>query len=103
LVALYVSDEQAESVLTRFEAHEKKGAFYTALLNLADVFTTSMDLSANHTKSIVSRSLDIIHVTSALIMGANLFFTFDTKQSQLAVAAGFENERVREVIEGIPS
>ncbi|BBO88403.1 hypothetical protein [Desulfosarcina ovata] len=77
-------------MLKRFDTHENKGVFYTPLFNWADVFAISLNLSANHTKSIGARSLDIIHVASALVMGANCFFTFDSQQSQLAVAAGLE-------------
>jgi hypothetical protein len=32
----------------------------------------------------------MIHVASALAMGADRFFTFDAKQSQLASAAGMQ-------------
>jgi len=76
--------------LKRVDEHEKEGIFYTPPLNWAKVFAISLDLSANHTKSIGSRLLDMIHVASALAMGAGRFFTFDAKQSQLASAAGLQ-------------
>jgi len=85
-----ISDQQAKSVLKRVDEHEKEGIFYTPPLNWAKVFAISLDLSANHTKSIGSRLLDMIHVASALAMGADRFFTFDAKQSQLASAAGLQ-------------
>jgi predicted nucleic acid-binding protein len=85
-----ISAQQARSVLKRFDEHEKERIFYIPPLNWADVFATSLDLSANHTKAIGSRSLDMIHVASALAMSAEQFFTFDTKQSQLASAAGLQ-------------
>lgn len=85
-----MSDKQAGNVLKRFNEHEKEGIFYSPPINWANVFAFSLDLSNTHTKSIGSRSLDILHVASALSMGADRFFTFDTKQSLLASVAGIQ-------------
>jgi predicted nucleic acid-binding protein len=41
-----------------------------------------------HTRSIGCRSLDILHVASALELEIRHFATFDTRQQQLARAAG---------------
>lgn len=83
-----MSDQQAEVVLNRLNEHEKEGIFYTPQISWSDVFNLCLALSDNHTKAIGSRSLDIIHVASALCMGADRFFTFDVRQSRLASAAG---------------
>ena len=85
-----MSEKQADLILGRFNEHEKQGIFYTPPINWPDVFNHSLELSNSHTKSVGSRSLDIIHVASALSMGADRFFTFDTQQSQLALAAGIQ-------------
>lgn len=85
-----ISDKQAGIVLKRFNEHEKEGIFYAPPINWAHIFAVCLDLSNNYTKSTGSRSLDIIHVASALTMGAERFFTFDTKQAQLASAAGLQ-------------
>ena len=85
-----MSDPQAGILLKRFNEHENEGIFYAPPINWADVFAVCLALSNNYTKSTGSRSLDIIHVASALSMGAERFFTFDTKQSQLASTAGLQ-------------
>jgi predicted nucleic acid-binding protein len=85
-----MSEKQAGIVLRRLHEHEKEGIFYIPRIHWSDVFSYSLKLSNNHTKAIGSRSLDIIHVASALSMGADRFFTFDTKQSQLASTAGIQ-------------
>ncbi len=85
-----MSNREAGIVFQRFKKHEKENIFYHPQINWSDTLTRSLELSKNHTKPIGSRSLDVIHVASALTMGANRFFTFDEKQSQLASAAGFE-------------
>ena len=85
-----MSNREAGIVFQRFNKHEKDSIFYHPQMNWSDAFTRSLELSKTHTKTIGSRSLDVIHVASALTMGANRFFTFDEKQSQLASAAGLE-------------
>jgi predicted nucleic acid-binding protein len=86
-----MSNRQAEIVFQRFSKHEKEGVYYHPQINWSDVFTRSLALSKIHTKTIGSRSLDVIHVASALSMGADKFFTFDEKQSKLAASANLKN------------
>ena len=45
-------------------------------------------LAAQHTPAIGSRSLDILHVATALVSGATEFCTFDERQCRLARLAG---------------
>jgi len=45
-------------------------------------------LAEQHTPGIGSRSLDILHVAAALVLGATEFCTFDTRQGKLAQLAG---------------
>jgi hypothetical protein len=45
-------------------------------------------ISAAHTPSIGARSLDILQVAAALMLGARLFLTFDRVQRKLAAAVG---------------
>ena len=85
-----MSNREAEIVFKRFHKHEKESIFYRPQINWPDAFARSLELSKNHTKKTGSRSLDIIHVASALSMEADRFFTFDDKQSQLASAAGLQ-------------
>lgn len=45
-------------------------------------------LAENHTPSVGCRSLDIIHVAAASVLGISEFCTFDTRQADLARRAG---------------
>ena len=45
-------------------------------------------LAEQHTPAIGSRSLDILHVAAATILGATDFYTLDTRQGKLAQLAG---------------
>jgi len=49
---------------------------------------TGGELSRKHTASIGCRSLDVLHVASALELELKNFLTFDRRQQKLAAAAG---------------
>ena len=87
-----IVEEEAEQTLSRFQAHEKKGVYYRPLLEWPTVFHRAIQLSKEHTYQIGARSLDILHVASALAMNAGKFFTLDRRQSELARSAGLKVE-----------
>jgi len=74
-----MSDKEVGIVFQRFNKHEKESIFFSPRINWSDTLTRSLELSKNHTKTNGSRSLDVIHVASALSIDANRFFTFDEK------------------------
>ncbi len=56
----------------------------------ADVHRIAEELSAKHTESGGHRFADILHVATALHLGAETFLTFDSNQKLLAEAEGME-------------
>ena len=48
-------------------------------------------LAEHHTPTLGSRSLDILHVAAALVLGATDFCTFDARQARLAQLAGLHS------------
>lgn len=59
-------------------------------LNWFDVFRRAGILAITHTSVIGCRSLDLLHVASALILEVRRFLTFDDRQAELARAAGMD-------------
>jgi predicted nucleic acid-binding protein len=57
---------------------------------LAETLTEAERLSALHTETIGTRSLDVLHVGSALVLGLAEFLTLDHRQLALAKAAGLK-------------
>lgn len=55
-----------------------------------EVFLEAERLSAGHSEFLGTRSLDILHVASALVLGVEQFVTFDTRQGSLASTAGLQ-------------
>jgi hypothetical protein len=52
------------------------------------VYETSMRLSRKHTAVLGTRSLDLIHVATAIVLGAEQMCSFDRSQWKLALAEG---------------
>ena len=76
----------AQAALSQFEADLKHGTAVLAPCSLQDVLRLAEDLSARHTIADGHRSFDVLHVATALLLGARDFLTFDANQRQLAAA-----------------
>ncbi len=57
---------------------------------LMDLTIEAERLSALHSEALGTRSLDILHVAAALVLGLAEFLTFDRRQHALALAAGLQ-------------
>lgn len=60
------------------------------VVDWADVHQRAEGLSARYTESGGHRLADILHVATALHLGADEFLTFDANQKKLAVAEGLK-------------
>ena len=76
----------AQAALNQFETDLANGVAVLVLCNFQDVFHRAEALSARHTISEGHRSFDILHVATALHLGAREFLTFDVNQRKLAAA-----------------
>ncbi|MBN1903534.1 MAG: type II toxin-antitoxin system VapC family toxin [Deltaproteobacteria bacterium] len=82
--------DEFEKIITLIAEHEKAGIFYRPTINWQNVFFFSFNLSKTHTHDYGTRSLDILHVGSALVIKTDTFLTNDTRQAQLAKKAGLK-------------
>jgi len=83
---------EAESLVitTRFKEPESKGIFYRPQMDWSEIFNYAVDLSEKHTALIGARSLDILHIASALSIKAEKFLTVDGRQTEVARLAGLK-------------
>ncbi|MCP4623456.1 MAG: type II toxin-antitoxin system VapC family toxin [bacterium] len=85
-----ITENETELVISRFDGHEKRGVYYRPQLEWPNVFNIAMGLSKNFSNALGSRSLDILHVASALSIKADKFLTLDQRQSELARSVGLK-------------
>ena len=69
-------------------AKDVAGGVFAAKPLPAMVFERAKNLSRARTPRLGTRTLDILHVASALLLKANTFYTFDRNQARLAKAEG---------------
>ena len=82
-----IAQADAENQLLLFEQRKEKGHYFFPDIDRAALFTTFQRLSA-HTPQLGCRTLDILHVACASLIGPDLFVSFDSRQNQLAEKAG---------------
>lgn len=56
----------------------------------AAVYDEGLRLSRRHTAALGNRTLDILHVAAAVVLGLPTLYTFDRRQAKLARAAGLK-------------
>jgi len=75
-----------DAILRDIKTDEADGLLERVPLNQIKLYEKALDLSKKHTPTLACRSLDILHVASALVLGARKFASFDRRQRKLAAA-----------------
>lgn len=89
-----IEEEQAILIFSKFDQHESMGIFYRPQLDWPNIFIQALELSKEHSATLGTRSLDILHVASALSIQAERFLTLDERQFELASSAGLKIEKI---------
>jgi predicted nucleic acid-binding protein len=78
---------EAHGVLEEFAQDARNGVL--RIEGLPDeVFVLARRLSRRYTAKVGARSLDILHVASAMLLRPDVFYSFDERQRKLAAAEG---------------
>ena len=86
----YISVEAMNDALASLEEDFAEGRYIQADLLWRAALRRAGELSRVHTPALGCRSLDVLHVASALELGLRTFVTFDQRQQKLARAAGLK-------------
>jgi len=70
-----------------FTQHQASGVFRAVPFD-SQVWEETIGLSRRHTARFGARTLDVIHVAAALVLSADVFYSFDKRQQQVARAEG---------------
>ncbi len=69
------------------------GVFQALTPSFAEGMTEAERLGATHSEKLGPRSLDILHVASAVVLGTREFLAFDLRQGALARSAGLKTPK----------
>jgi predicted nucleic acid-binding protein len=81
---------EAQRLVRQFTEDVEQGTFLEVPLVWSEVFALAEKLGTGNTAELGTRSLDILHVASAVVLKASLFCTFDKRQGDLARKAGLK-------------
>ena len=85
-----ITAEAMTDALASFDEDWVEGRYVQAEGLWRATLRRAADISRRYTPSIGSRSLDVLHVATALELGLPYFVTFDRRQQQLARATGLK-------------
>ncbi len=80
----------AQAALAKFHGNIASGAIVVVPVEWADVASIAERLSSQYTWTEGYRGFDVLHVATALHLGAREFLTFDANQKKLAEAEGLK-------------
>jgi predicted nucleic acid-binding protein len=83
-----LTKEQSIAALAALDDDFEQGRYTQADLLWRATLKRAADLSRERTRSLGCRSLDVLHIASAIELGLKHFVTFDSRQQQLARAVG---------------
>lgn len=89
-----ITAAQADASLNATLADVRGGVLATTAPSLGDVSTEAERLSVGYSAKLGTRTLDILHVANALVLGLTEFLTFDARQAALARAVGLKVPRL---------
>lgn len=84
------SSQEGAQFYADFEADRQKGLWLEAGISDA-TFETAIDLARKRVPRLGCRTLDTLHIASAVELGADEFWSFDSRQLKLARACGLKS------------
>lgn len=85
-----ITTDAKNDALASFDEDFAEGRYLQADLLWRAALRRAGELSRKHTPTLGCRSLDVLHVASALELGLRYFLTFDLRQRRLARAVGLK-------------
>jgi predicted nucleic acid-binding protein len=85
-----IGAEALRDALASFDEDLADGRYVNADVLWRATLRRAGDISRSHTTMLGCRSLDVLHVATALELGLRDFVTFDRRQRQLAEAVGLK-------------
>ena len=79
-----ISKASGDQIYRDLDNDFDRGILTRPVIDWSMLFAESVRISKLHTRSIGTRSLDILHVAAAIVLGCREFLSFDSRQLELA-------------------
>ena len=89
------SDAEIRGTLRLIEEDRAAGRLSSPALDWPKCWRLACDLSLRHSGDVGTRSLDVLHIATALELGAKQFLTLDERQRKMAETVGLPLVRLR--------
>jgi predicted nucleic acid-binding protein len=83
-------ESEAAKMIADWDSDLATGAVKIVSCDMPEILRYAGTLSVTHTSENGHRSLDVLHVATAVHLGARRFLSFDDRQKKLARAAGLK-------------
>ena len=81
---------QRDAYFEKIEAGVESGLFVETPIPATELHAKASELSDRYTPTLATRSLDLLHVAAAALLGAKVFYSFDERQRKAAVGEGLK-------------
>jgi predicted nucleic acid-binding protein len=85
-----IPGDTGSRAVEKFEANIRSGALVVVQCDWSAVHSRALHLASRHTARGGHRGFDILHIATAVELGAKEFLTFDARQGSLAKAIGLK-------------
>jgi predicted nucleic acid-binding protein len=85
-----ITTAQRDALWADVEADIASGFLVPTPVASEELHNKARQLSDRHTPTLGTRSLDLLHVAAALVLGAKEFFSFDDRQRKAAASEGLK-------------
>ena len=85
-----ITTAQRDALWQDVEVDVASGFLVRIPLDSEELYTKARQLSDRHTPTLGTRSLDLLHIAAALVLGATDFFSFDDRQRKGAASEGMK-------------
>ena len=85
-----ITAAQRTAHLAAIEADIADGVFVETVPSGGDLYRQAVELSDRYTPTLATRSLDLLHVAAAALLGAKVFYSFDERQRKAAAGEGLK-------------
>lgn len=85
-----IDPKAAELKKSLFLEDVEKGVFAIMPVPASALYPKAVELAERHSARLGTRSLDLLHVAAAVLLGAEIFLSFDERQRKAARAEGLK-------------